>query len=158
MQQALAHRLSEFTDPSSEAQLRLLEEILSSVGHSACSEPEYDALLQVFERFPEHDGFGVFWSILHFLEACPGYEAALVRSVRRKPVEFNLTMVNRLLNAGIHEVNEHPLAALLVSAEQSGESGERAKQLARRFMERLAAKVGEVPNTSYMDSPQSTRN
>ena len=51
-------------------------------------------------------------------------EAALVRSVRRKPVEFNLTMVNRLLNAGIHEVNEHPLAALLVSAEQSGESGE----------------------------------
>lgn len=142
MHQFLIRRLSEFNDPNSEAQLRTLEEMLSSVEASACGDPEFDALLQLFERFPEHDGFGIFWSILHLLEACPGYEGALVRSVLRKPVEFNLTMVNRLLNAEIHQVNGQSLAALLASAEQSGEAGARAKQLARSFIEHHSTRTG----------------
>ena len=72
MQQALA-RIGSLSSliPAAKLQLRLLEEILSSVGHSACSEPEYDALLGI-RALSRHDGFGVFWSILHFLEACPG--------------------------------------------------------------------------------------
>lgn len=142
MQRSFARELSEFTDPNSESQLRRLEELLSSLEPSACGEAELTALLQVFERFPEHDGFGVFWSILHLLEACTGYEEALVRSVRRKPVAFNLTMVNRLLNAGVREVGGQPLDGLLASAERSEEADQRAKQVARSFMQRLAAGGG----------------
>jgi hypothetical protein len=142
MHQVLTRGLAEFNDPNSEAQLHQLEELLSSVEPSACGQPEFDALLQLYERFPEHDGFGVFWSVLHFLEACSGYEEALVRSVLREPVEFNLTMVNRLLNAGTHEINGQSLVALLISAEQSSEAGERAKQVARHFIEHFAAHGG----------------
>src|ERR1700723_1101145 len=52
-------------------------------------------LLAVFERFPEDDGAGVFWSILHGLEALTGYEPALVRSVQKRPSEFGVLMVGR---------------------------------------------------------------
>jgi hypothetical protein len=142
MQRSLVHELSEFTDPNSETQLRRLEELLSSLDPSACGEAEFEALLEVFERFPEHDGFGVFWSIVHLLEACTGYEQELVRSVRRKPVEFNLTMINRLLNAGVPEVGGQPLDGLLASAEESHEADQRARQVARGFMQRLAARGG----------------
>jgi len=142
MQPPLARELSEFTDPNSESQLLRLEELLSSLDPSACGEPEFTALLQVFERFPEHDGFGVFWSILHLLEACAGYEEALVRSVRQKPVEFNLTMVNRLLNTGVSEVNGQSLERLLASAAQSEEVDKRARQVARSFMQRVVARGG----------------
>jgi hypothetical protein len=142
MQRLLLQGLQDFTDPNSEAQLRDLEELLSSVEPAACGKPEFEALLQVFERFPKSDGYGVFWSILHLLEACSGYEEALVHSVQRKPVEFNLTMVNRLANAGVINVNGQSLAALLASAADSKQAGKRAKQVANRFIERLAARGG----------------
>jgi hypothetical protein len=72
-----------------------------------------DALLNIFERFPEKDGYGVFYSILHLLEGIPGYEARLIESVRRQPAEFSLSMINGLLNSGIEEVNGIKLFDLL---------------------------------------------
>jgi len=74
---------------------------------------EFQVLLGVFERFPEHDGYGIFWAILHRLEAASGYEGELVRSVRRAPNEFNLTMVHRILNAGQREAGGVTLLTLL---------------------------------------------
>ena len=72
-------------------------------------------MLGVFERFPEQDGYGVFWGILHALEACDGYEAELLVSVQRKPCEFNVLMINRLLNADVYEVEGHSLEDVLRS-------------------------------------------
>ena len=54
-------------------------------------------LLAVFERFP--DEAGALWGVLHGLESLPGYEPALVRSVRAQPSEMAVTILGRLLNA-----------------------------------------------------------
>src|SRR5687767_12610970 len=72
-------------------------------------------LLDVLERFPEEDGDGVLWSIVHGLESLPGYEPELVRSVQRRPSEFGLMMVGRLLNSGESQVAGTSLVALLRS-------------------------------------------
>ena len=72
-----------------------------------------DALLGVLERFPEGDGYGVFWSILHALESLPGYQNKLVESVLRRPSEMTVTMINRMLNAGLTEVGGTNLLILL---------------------------------------------
>ena len=70
-------------------------------------------LLGVFERFPRHDGYEVFWSLLHHVEALPGYEPSLIASVRRVPNEMGLTMVQRLLNGGVSTVDGVDLQVLL---------------------------------------------
>lgn len=63
--------------------------------------PDADALpvlFGVFERFPEDDGAGVLWSVLHGVEDFePGfYEAALRASVARVPSLMGTTMLRRL--------------------------------------------------------------
>lgn len=72
------------------------------------------SLLRVFERFPRHDGHGVFWAILHAIEAVPGYEPLLVEHVMRTPTEMGVTMLQRLINAGTTHVGVHELARLVV--------------------------------------------
>ena len=56
-------------------------------------------LLGVFERFPESEGCGVFWSIIHGLEALPEFEIDLYQSIKRKPSTCGFTMVLRILNS-----------------------------------------------------------
>ena len=70
-------------------------------------------LLAVFERFPEHDGFGVLWSVLHGLESLPGYERELVQSVQRHPSDMGVCMVGRMLNSGLTQIEGHSLVELL---------------------------------------------
>ncbi|MDR0242765.1 MAG: hypothetical protein LBJ65_14285 [Burkholderia sp.] len=81
--------------------LDLLVTELWQAGHPEQAIPE---LLSVFERYPEEDGLGVIWSVLHGLESLPNYEPALLRSLARQPSEFGVCMVGRLLNAGRREV------------------------------------------------------
>lgn len=72
------------------------------------------AIFGIYERFPEEeDGYGLFWSFLHRIEKVPGYEGALIESVLRKPSEFALTMVNRILNGGHTHIGTIDLLALL---------------------------------------------
>ena len=62
-------------------------------------------MLRVFERYPDEDGAGVFWSIVHGLEALPGYEPFLVESYsKRAPSEFGVIMLGRILNSGQREI------------------------------------------------------
>jgi hypothetical protein len=74
---------------------------LWQTGHAKQAIPE---LLSVFERYPEEEGLGVVWSVLHGLEALPNYEPELLRSLARQPSEFGVRMVGRLLNAGTREI------------------------------------------------------
>ncbi len=67
----------------------------------------------LYERFPETDGYGVFWAILHGIEAQPGSDRFVVESVRRKPSRFPVTMVNRMLNGSITSVGGVDLLGLL---------------------------------------------
>ena len=70
-------------------------------------------MLRVFERFPNDDGAGVFWSIVHGLEALPDYEVEVLTSVRRVPSDMGVTMLGRLLNAGCNDINGMPIRAIL---------------------------------------------
>ena len=71
-------------------------------------------LLRVFERFPRHDGHGVFWTILHAVEAVEGYAPILVEHVMRTPTEMGIRMLQRMINAGTTHVGVHELAPLVV--------------------------------------------
>ena len=63
-------------------------------------QPQIDVLpilFGVFERFPEDDGAGVFWSIIHGVEALPyNYEPLLWESHGRSPSEMSKIMLTRL--------------------------------------------------------------
>jgi len=134
---SLIEQLEAFTDPQSEAQLQALDAAVQEISASSIGKVEIEALLGVFERFPEADGFGVFWGVLHALEALEGYEPLLIASVQRKPCEFNVLMVNRLLNAGVNQIEGQTLDSLLTAVlsnpQATGQAIHDAKQyLARR--------------------------
>jgi hypothetical protein len=91
-----------------------LDDCIERLKELPSPEASIDALFNIFERFPDKDGYGVFWSIVHLLETMPNlYKQKLVESVRRQPSEFSLDMVNRLLNGGIKEVNGERLIDIL---------------------------------------------
>jgi hypothetical protein len=72
-----------------------------------------DVWFRLFERFPEFDGYGVFWTILHGIEAQPGSDEAVVASVRRHPTRLPVSMVGWMLNAGITSAGGTDLRGLL---------------------------------------------
>jgi hypothetical protein len=106
-------KLNGISSVEDEDELRKLEEALNSM--AAAERPEYcaDALLRLYERFPDSDGDGIFWSIVHLLESLPGYEMKLVESARRRPSGFGLLMLNRILNAGRTHVGSTDILSLL---------------------------------------------
>ena len=134
MTQSLSEAAEWFTDPHDELQLHRLDELLQSAAAQSFGHNEYRALLGIFERFPTEDGFGVFWGIIHCLESCSGYEPDLIASVLRKPVEFNVLMVNRLLNAGILNIDGQSLVSVLASVASNPAATHDAKVSAEQFI------------------------
>lgn len=102
--------ISSVEDPD---ELQKLDHNLNQLLASEHPELGIDALLSVFERFPDKDGYGIFWGILHGLEGLPDYEEKLIESVRRQPSEFSLLMINRMLNGGVTEVKGINLLGVL---------------------------------------------
>src|SRR3990167_10643635 len=135
MSTSFIQEIESLSNPRDESQLRRLDEALASTYPLDCGEKEFRSLLQVFERFPEDDGFEVFWGIVHFLEACNGYEPFLIESVNRMPVEFNVVMINRLLNAGVAKIGDSPLMDVLESVLLHSSATQDAKQCAQRFID-----------------------
>jgi hypothetical protein len=72
-----------------------------------------DVWFRLYERFPDDHGHGVFWTILHGIEAQTGSDAAVVASVRRRPSHYSVLMVNRMLNGGIRTADGVDLLGLL---------------------------------------------
>jgi len=95
-----------------------------------------NALFGIFERYPEEDGSGVFWTILHGLERLPNYEGALVASLRRQPTEFNVLMVNRILNVGQEGIGGVSGLILLQEVLRHLEAALSARWDAERFLQR----------------------
>lgn len=63
----------------------------------------FPELFAVFERFPDEDGAGVLWSIVHGVESLDlDYEASLRESLSRQPSFMGRIMLDRLerANAG----------------------------------------------------------
>ena len=109
----LPSQLAKFTDPEDEQHLRSLEEVVASLGSTPLNRDDIRAIFDLFERFPEEDGYGIFWSLLHAIEASGGYEADLLESVARQPGDFNVRMVGRFLNAGRTHLEGQDLFLLL---------------------------------------------
>jgi hypothetical protein len=131
---ALFGAIASIADAEDESDLETLEIALRSLANLSQPEAAAPALLGLLERFPWSDGFESFWSIVHELERMTGYEPLLIASVRRSPGEFNLLMINRLLNSGITGVAGTSLLAVLHEIAERPEYSERARESALRFL------------------------
>jgi hypothetical protein len=67
-----------------------------------------------FENYPEHDGFGVLWTLLHTVESFKGYENLLLQSLEKKPSMMTLEMVLRIINYNKTNSPEVPLTEDLI--------------------------------------------
>jgi len=93
------------------------------------------ALFGIFERFPNEDGYGVYWSIVHLLEKRGGYEEALLQSLRRRAVSFNTLMLGRMLNAGITHCGGISIEGLLGDLAVSDQVDPDARETAADFLD-----------------------
>lgn len=75
----------------------LLEDLLGQLWAVGVGEEHLRTLFGVFERFPEDDGAGVLWGIVHGVESLPfDYEVELNRSMARRPSLMASIMRQRL--------------------------------------------------------------
>ncbi len=73
----------------------------------------YHAIFNLFERFPDQDGAGVFWSALHGMEAVGDYEDLLLQYFRRYPSLMTATMLRRIQNSGQTHIGRVALSSLV---------------------------------------------
>jgi hypothetical protein len=73
----------------------------------------YNAIFNLFERYPDDDGAGVFWSALHGMEAVGGYEDLLLQYFRRHPSLMTKTMLRRILNSGQTHIGRVAISTLI---------------------------------------------
>ena len=99
------------TDPDAADQLRAFDQALAHFAHH--EQADVRAGFAVLERFAEHDGFGVFWTLLHALEASATCFTELRASVQRQPCAFNVLMLHRQLNSGVQAMDGAALLDLL---------------------------------------------
>lgn len=131
--------LANFTNPHDEEQLRALENAAMRQGSTPLTTEEIQSVLDLYERFPDEDGHGIFWSLLHAVEASAGYEDALFDSVSRAPGEFNVRLVGRLANAGIVQIAGRDLLALLRTVAERTDVSERTRETAKGFLDKQEA-------------------
>jgi hypothetical protein len=73
-----------------------LECLLDELWQSDVPPSALPTLFGVFERFPDDDGQGVLWSIVHGIEARNDYEQSLCESLTRRPSFMGNVMLKRL--------------------------------------------------------------
>lgn len=83
-----------------DGQWRPLDDLLDELWSQGVNQGQMPILFRVFERFPEEDGAGVLWSIVHGVEALPfSYESFLRESMARRPSHMGEIMLKRLAKA-----------------------------------------------------------
>lgn len=132
----LIQSLEGITSATDESQLALLDQTLIELSGHPQRKLALPALFQIFERFPDDDGYEVFWTIVHTLEHIDGFEFELLKSLERRPVHFNLKMVSRFLNAGIRTIGDQDLLTVLQRVMQDETQTTEVRKEARRFFER----------------------
>jgi len=141
--QELRNHLKTVASADSENDLKLLDETLTSIFQEGFGNEFVSDLLNVFERFPNQDGFGVFWKILHGIESVPGFEGALLESVEKSPSEFTVRMINRLINAGEDRIGSTNLMQVLRSVAKRTDIPPSVAQEAAGFVSFQEKKKGE---------------
>ncbi|WP_143129218.1 hypothetical protein [Variovorax sp. PDC80] len=100
----IARDIAKFA-PDDDGDWRRLDVLLDELWQAGSPEQAIPEMLSVFERYPEEDGHGVMWSLVHGLEKLPNYESALLSSLARQPSELGIVMVGRMLNSGVTSVD-----------------------------------------------------
>lgn len=100
---SIARDIAKFA-PAEDGNWRRLDDLLDELWGAGGPEQAIPEMLSVFERYPEEDGYGVMWSLVHGLEKLPNYEPALLLSLARQPSELGIAMVGRMLNSGVTEI------------------------------------------------------
>ena len=90
-----------------------LDDLLNDLWSTGKQERFTAELFNVFERFPDDDGAGVLWSIVHGVERFKTYDRELVASLRRQPSMMGLAMLMRIKNSGAKAVGGVEFVALL---------------------------------------------
>jgi hypothetical protein len=119
-------------------QLKLLDGLVGDYAKlpKADAEAGLDIWFRLYERFPDDDGFGVCWGILHMIEGYhPVSDRYVVASVQRKPTEFPVMMINRILNGGVKTVGGVELLALLQGVADNDKNPGSIREVARAFLE-----------------------
>ncbi len=76
---------------------RPLDALLAELWQLGVREGQLSVLFRVFERFPDSDGSGVLWSIVHGVEGLPfDYGPQLRSSLARKSSHMGNIMLERL--------------------------------------------------------------
>jgi hypothetical protein len=79
---------------------RRLDDLLDELWSEGVTQGQLPILFRVFERFPEEDGAGVLWSIVHGVESLAfDYEPFLRQSMARQPSHMGRIMLERLEKA-----------------------------------------------------------
>jgi hypothetical protein len=126
------------TSLTDDDQLKRLDAL--AIDYAGLPKPDAEAGLEIwfrlYERFPDDDGFGVCWSILHMIEGNHSVsDRFVVASVQRKPTNFPVMMVNRILNAGTKAVGDVNLLVLLQSVVDDVTHPEGIRETARGLVE-----------------------
>lgn len=100
---SIARDIAKFA-PTEDGNWRRLDDLLDELCGAGGPGQAIPEMLSVFERYPEEDGYGVMWSLVHGLEKLPNYEPALLLSLARQPSELGIAMVGRMLNSGVTEI------------------------------------------------------
>jgi hypothetical protein len=113
-----------------------LDSLLSELWGAGDPTLGINTLLEVFSKYPEEDGSGVFWSIVHGLESLNGYEPSLLKATIETPSLFGVIMLGRLLNAGEIEIEGRSISNALKSISNSPDVSLAVQNQASKFLER----------------------
>ncbi|QDV81028.1 hypothetical protein [Botrimarina mediterranea] len=94
----------------------------------------YASVFALFERFPGED-FGNPGPLVHMLEGRGGYENELANSLERKPSVPAVTLVNRILNGELPNVDRAHWMTALHDAATSDTAVAEVKDLAQELLE-----------------------
>ena len=96
----------------------VLDGLISELWATKDQEKYIKELLAVFERFPEEDGSGVFWSIVHGIETFKSYENELLESLTKQPSEMGIIMLQRILNSGTKTIGSRKINEVIMNLAQ----------------------------------------
>ncbi|WP_431514567.1 hypothetical protein [Variovorax sp. DAIF25] len=130
----IARDIAKFA-PDDDGDWRRLDVLLDELWQAGSPEQAIPEMLSVFERYPEEDGHGVMWSLVHGLENLPNYESALLSSLARQPSELGIVMVGRMLNSGATSVDGVSLLLTLQEISSTATSTH-IKEIARSVLSR----------------------
>jgi len=120
-----------------------LYEILDGFDSLPGRDRAIQSMFELMERFPDAD-LGAPGPLVHEIEAIDGYQAFLRQSLRRRPTDLTLWMVNRILNSELDEESRRSWLNELRAVASHPDAPASAREAAARFVARQKGGAGAV--------------